>query len=116
MTRKVKIRQNMFQKIQFMYRKPIQKEQTKLKPKWDGPYRIVKVLPNNLTYILKHKDRKTEEVVHHNRMKKGFFSKPWKSDHISSDEEKDKTIAPVYIRRPCQFYNLFNNHYKWENC
>ena len=26
----------------------------KLKPKWDGPYRIKKILPNNLTYVLKH--------------------------------------------------------------
>jgi hypothetical protein len=86
----------------------------KLKPKWDGPYRIVKILPNNLTYVLKHQYNEKEEVVHHNRMKKGFFSKPWKSEPIPSDEEIEETISPVYIRRPYEFYDLFNDHNSWE--
>ena len=47
-------------------------------------------------------------------MKKGFFSKPWKSEPIPSDEETDETISPVNIRRPYEFYDLFNDHNSWE--
>ena len=48
-------------------------ETKKLKPKWDGPYRIVKILQNNLNYVLKHWYNEKKEVVHHNRMIKGIF-------------------------------------------
>ena len=45
-------------------------------------------------------------------MKKGFFfSKPWKSEPISSDEEKTEAIAPM---RPFQLYDLFNDQNSWE--
>jgi hypothetical protein len=47
-------------------------------------------------------------------MKKGFFSKPWKSEPIPSDEEIEETISTVYIRRPYEFYDLFNDRKGWE--
>jgi hypothetical protein len=47
-------------------------------------------------------------------MQKGYFSKPWKTEPILSDEEIEDTISPVYIRRPYEFYDLFNDHKGWE--
>ncbi|KAK2703614.1 hypothetical protein QYM36_017916 [Artemia franciscana] len=50
----------------------------KLKEKWDGPFRVIKILSNNLTYILRHSKKQTEKIVHHNRIKPGFYPEPWK--------------------------------------
>ena len=87
----------------------------KLKEKWDGPFRVIKVLSNNLTYILRHSEKQTEEIVHYNRIKPGFYPKPWKVKPVQENYlDTDEIAAPVLTHQPYQFLDLFNNHNKWE--
>ena len=76
---------------------------------------MIKILSNNLTYILRHSKKETEEILHHNRIKPGFYPKPWKVKPVQENYlDTDEMAAPVLTHQPYQFIDLFNNYNKWE--
>ena len=44
-------------------------ENPKLAPKWDGPWTVLRKLPNNVNFEIKNDQSSRESIVHHDRLK-----------------------------------------------
>ena len=66
-------------------------------------------------YLEAFKKKQTEEIVHHNRIKPGFYPKPWKVKPVQENYlDTDEMAAPILTPQLFQFLDLFNNYNKWE--